>query len=63
MDERADLHLHTTASDGRWPPERLIDEVQRAGIGLLTVTDHDSLGSLAEVSQLVRGSGLCFLPG
>jgi predicted metal-dependent phosphoesterase TrpH len=63
MDERADLHLHTTASDGRWPPERLIDEVQRAGIGLFSVTDHDSLGSLAEVSQLVGGSGLCFLPG
>ncbi len=63
MDERADLHLHTTASDGRWPPGQLIDEVQRAGIGLFSVTDHDSLGSLAEVSQLVRGSGLCFLPG
>ena len=63
MDERADLHLHTTASDGRWPPEQLIDEVQRAGIGLFSVTDHDSLGSLPEVSQLVRGSGLCFLPG
>lgn len=63
MDERADLHLHTTASDGRWPPELLIDEVQRAGIGLFAVTDHDSLGSLAQVSELVRGSGLCFLPG
>lgn len=63
MDERADLHLHTTASDGRWSPEQLIDEVQRAGIGLFAATDHDSLGSLAEISELVRGSGLCFLPG
>jgi predicted metal-dependent phosphoesterase TrpH len=63
MHERADLHLHTTASDGRWPPEQLIDEVQRAGIGLFAVTDHDSLGSLTEISELVRGSGLCFLPG
>ena len=63
MDERADLHLHTTASDGRWSPEQLIDEVQKAGIGLFAVTDHDSLGSLAEMSELVRGSGLCFLPG
>ena len=63
MDERADLHLHTTASDGRWSPEQLIDEVRQAGIGLFAVTDHDSLGSLAEISELVRGSGLCFLPG
>jgi predicted metal-dependent phosphoesterase TrpH len=63
MDMRTDLHLHTTASDGRWPPEQLIDELRKAGIGFFSVTDHDSLGSLAETSQLVRGSGLRFLPG
>jgi predicted metal-dependent phosphoesterase TrpH len=63
MDLKADLHLHTTASDGRWPPEQLVDEVLRAGIGFFAVTDHDSLGSLAETADLVRGSGLRFLPG
>ena len=63
MDLRADLHLHTTASDGRWPPEQLVDEVRRAGIGFFAVTDHDSLGSLAETADLVRGSGLRFLLG
>lgn len=60
---RADLHLHTTASDGTWSPERLIAEVQRAGIGLFAVTDHDSLGSLTEAAERVRGSGLRLLPG
>lgn len=63
MESRVDLHLHTTASDGRWPPEQLVDEVKRAGIGFFAVTDHDSLGSLAETAELVRGSGLRFLPG
>ena len=63
MNMRTDLHLHTTASDGRWPPEQLIDEAERAGIGFFAVTDHDSLGSLSETSDLVRGSGLRFLPG
>lgn len=63
VDERADLHLHTTASDGRWTPEQLIDEVQQAGIDLFAVTDHDSLGSLAEIADRVRSSGLGFLPG
>ena len=62
-DLRADLHLHTTASDGCWPPERLIAEVQQTGIGLFAVTDHDSLGSLAHTADLVRGTGLRFLPG
>jgi predicted metal-dependent phosphoesterase TrpH len=63
MNLRVDLHLHTTASDGRWPPQQLVDEVRRAGIGLFAVTDHDSLGSLAETADRVRGSGLRFLPG
>jgi predicted metal-dependent phosphoesterase TrpH len=63
MDVRVDLHLHTTASDGRWTPEQLVDEVQRAGIGMFAVTDHDSLGSLAETARQVHGSGLHFLPG
>jgi predicted metal-dependent phosphoesterase TrpH len=63
MDLRADLHLHTTASDGRWTPQQLIKEVQRVGIGLFSVTDHDSLGGLAETAARVQGSGLRFLPG
>lgn len=63
MDLRADLHLHTTASDGRWPPQQLVAEVQQAGIGLFAVTDHDSLDSLAEAGRLAHAGGLRFLPG
>lgn len=63
MSTRVDLHLHTTASDGRWSPEQLVDKVQQKGIELFAVTDHDSLGSLAETAQRIRGTGLKFLPG
>ncbi len=63
MDVRVDLHLHTTASDGRWSPEELVDQVRWADIGVFAVTDHDSLGNLEETMELVRGSGLRFLPG
>ena len=60
---RADLHLHTIASDGRWGPEQLIKELRGVGVGLFSVTDHDSLGSLAETAVRVQDSGLRFLPG
>jgi predicted metal-dependent phosphoesterase TrpH len=63
MSVRVDLHLHTTASDGRWSPEQLIDRLRQKGVGLFAVTDHDSLGSLAETAKRVRGTGLKFLPG
>ncbi len=63
MDTWVDLHLHTTASDGCWTPEQLVEQVRRAGIGLFAVTDHDSLSGLARTAELVRGTGLRFLQG
>ena len=60
---RADLHIHTTASDGRWPPEQLLDEIKAHAIELFAVTDHDTIDSIEPVETLVRGSGLGFLRG
>lgn len=38
-----DLHLHTTKSDGVWPPERLFEEIRRRDLQLFSITDHDCL--------------------
>jgi predicted metal-dependent phosphoesterase TrpH len=60
---RADLHIHTTASDGRWGPERVVVEVQARSIGLFAVTDHDTIANVAPVEALAREAGLSFLRG
>jgi predicted metal-dependent phosphoesterase TrpH len=60
---RADLHIHTTASDGCWPPERLIIELQARTIGLFAIADHDSVASLPRAETLAREAGLAFLHG
>ena len=40
---RADLHSHTTASDG-WPsPRELVDHASAAGLDVIAVTDHDTI--------------------
>ena len=39
---KADLHIHTCASDGNWTPAELIAEAQKVGLGALAVTDHDT---------------------
>jgi hypothetical protein len=39
---RADLYIHTVASDGCWPPERLISAVQGFAIELFAVADQDT---------------------
>lgn len=49
-----DLHLHTTASDGRSSPSELVDEAVRAGLTVIAVTDHDTTAAVDEVQQLAR---------
>jgi predicted metal-dependent phosphoesterase TrpH len=58
---RVDLHIHSTASDGRWPPEQLIHSVRQAGIDLFAVADHDTIANVLPVEQAVHGSGLSFI--
>jgi predicted metal-dependent phosphoesterase TrpH len=60
---RADLHIHTTASDGCWPPERVVAEVKARAIGLFAVADHDTVASVAPTEALACREGLAFLRG
>jgi len=60
---RVDLHIHTTASDGCWTPERLIQESLKIGLDILAVTDHDSVDSLTSVTNLARANGLRLVTG
>ncbi len=47
----ADLHLHTTASDGRLTPRQLIDLAALKGLQVVAVTDHDTTDGLEEAFQ------------
>ncbi len=51
---RADLHIHTVASDGTWMPQEVVKHVQAAGIGLFAVADHDTLEGALAVADIVR---------
>lgn len=44
-----DLHLHTTASDGRCTPAELAARVTGLGLSVISVTDHDTVAALDEV--------------
>jgi predicted metal-dependent phosphoesterase TrpH len=58
-----DLHLHTTASDGRCSPRELVERAARAGLSVLAVTDHDTTAALAEVDRAARQRGIQTVPG
>ncbi len=42
-----DLHTHSNASDGIFPPAVLIEKASAAGINTLALTDHDTVAGLA----------------
>jgi predicted metal-dependent phosphoesterase TrpH len=58
-----DLHLHTTASDGRSTPRQLVERLQGAGITIFAVTDHDTVAGVAEAAAAAARAGLEFVPG
>jgi predicted metal-dependent phosphoesterase TrpH len=58
-----DLHLHTTASDGRCSPVELVDRAAQAGLTTLAVTDHDTTAAIEDVEQLAAGRGIEAIAG
>lgn len=60
---RTDLHIHTTASDSCWTPERVVEGIQAMGIGLFAITDHDTTANVYATETLARAAGLAFLRG
>lgn len=58
-----DLHLHSTASDGTASPAEVVRRAAEAGLTGISLTDHDTVGGLAEARQEARRRGLDFLTG
>lgn len=58
-----DLHLHTTASDGRSTPEQLVTRLIAAGIRACAITDHDTTAGLAPARAAAAGTPLTVIAG
>lgn len=58
-----DLHLHTTASDGRLTPVELVDRAAQAGLTVLSITDHDTVQAIDEATPEASARGLRVVPG
>lgn len=57
---RADLHMHSTASDGTYSPTQLVNLAKRCGLAAIAITDHDTIEGFREVAtseplQIVPG--------
>jgi hypothetical protein len=59
----ADLHCHSTASDGTLPPAEVVRRAHANGVDLLALTDHDELLGCPKPCATAADLGLRFVPG
>jgi predicted metal-dependent phosphoesterase TrpH len=62
-DLNADLHAHSTVSDGTLEPDVLVRRAAEKGVDLFALTDHDELGGLEIAIDTAAHAGLRFVPG
>ena len=63
MSVPADLHIHSTASDGQYTPSEIVALAKAKGLEAIALTDHDTLGGLEEAMAAGRAQGLRVIPG
>jgi predicted metal-dependent phosphoesterase TrpH len=60
---RADLHFHTTVSDGIASPDVMVSMVKKRGLDGFSITDHDNPGNVKKYEQLAAENDLVYISG
>ncbi len=59
----AETHAHTIHSDGMVPPRELVRAAARIGVGVLCITDHDTMAGVPEAVEAGREFGVEVVAG
>lgn len=60
---KADLHLHTTASDGLLTPAQVVQLAHEQGLDIIAITDHDTLDGIPQAMEAAEKYGITVIPG
>ena len=60
---QADLHVHTTYSDGLFSPREVVDRAAAVGLNMIAITDHDTMAGIAEARQHGPACGVDVVAG
>jgi predicted metal-dependent phosphoesterase TrpH len=61
--ETVDLHLHSAASDGGFPPAAVVQRAAAAGLKAIALTDHDTLAGVPAAIEAGEAVGLRVVSG
>lgn len=59
----ADLHVHSTASDGVFSPSEIVRQATELGLGAMALTDHDTLAGIPEARCAAAETGIELVAG
>ena len=60
---RAEIHSHSNASDGAYPPARVAELCHQQGVEIWSLTDHDNCNGCEEAAEAASSYGITFIPG
>jgi hypothetical protein len=63
MDGKADLHMHTTYSDGTLTADELLQRAKEVGLTTISITDHDNVGAVEGAINAGKALGIEVIPG
>lgn len=61
--EKADLHLHTEYSDGKYTVPELLKLLKKNNIKVFSITDHDTIDGIYELDGLIKNGEMKYVPG
>lgn len=59
---KVDLHIHSTASDGSFTPEEIVEMAAAAGLSTIAITDHDSILGVAPAMEAAKKHKMEVIP-
>lgn len=60
---KADLHIHTTASDGNSTPAEIVEMAVDQKLEIISITDHDSIAGLQEARTAASDKSIEVIAG
>ena len=60
---KADLHCHSTYSDGVFSPSELVHLAKQKQFDVVAITDHDTIAGYTELKEAAQKEGLMYLTG
>ncbi|WP_168210995.1 PHP domain-containing protein [Persicimonas caeni] len=60
---RAEIHSHSTASDGAYAPSRVAELCHQRGVEVWSLTDHDNCNGCTEAREAAESLGITFISG